>query len=115
MDKQEFVIRFEGLTSAESNIEAQQLREMLVGASPDLEVKLRRERAESMDTGATIILLLGTPAIIAAARGFAAWLGQRGKRPGKLVFERVVADGNIERFSFDGDSADAAKIAEALR
>lgn len=115
MDKQKFIIRFEGLTSAEASVESQRLQERLADASPDIDVKLRRERAESMDMGATLVLLLGTPAIIAAANGFAAWLGQRGNRPGSLVVERVRADGSIERFKFDGDSADAAKVAEALR
>lgn len=115
MDKQEFTIRFEGLSSAEASVEAQRLQEILADASPDVDVKLRRERAESMDMGATLVLLLGTPAIIAAAKGLAAWLAQRGKRPGSLVVERVGANGSIERFRFDGDSADAAKVAEALR
>lgn len=115
MDKQEFMIRFEGLSSAEASVEALRLQEMLADASPDLDVKLRRERAESMDMGSTLVLLLGTPAIIAAAKGLAVWLGQRGKRPGSLVLERVGADGSIESFCFEGDSADAAKVAEALR
>jgi hypothetical protein len=114
MDKQVFIIRFEGLSSAEASVEAQRLQEVLADASPDIDVKLQRERGESMDMGATLVLLLGTPAIIAAAKGFAAWLGQRGKRPGSLVVERVGADGSIERFCFDGDSADTAKVAEAL-
>jgi hypothetical protein len=115
MNKQKFVVRFEGVSSAEAGVEAQRLREMLADVSPDLGVSLRRARAESMDMGATLVLLLGTPAIIAAAKGIAAFIGQRGKRSGNLVVERVGADGSIERFHFDGDSADAAKVAEALR
>ncbi len=115
MDKQEFIIRFDDLSSAEAGVEAQRLQEILSNASPDVDVKLHRERAESMDMGATLVLVLGTPAIIAIARGVAAWLAQRGKRPGSLVFERAGSDGQIERFRFDGDSADAAKVAEALR
>jgi len=115
MEKQEFMIRFDGLSSAEASVEAQRLQEMLTDGSPDIDVKLRRERAESMDMGATLVLVLGTPAIIMLAKGLAAWLGQRGKRSGSLVVERVRADGSIERFSFDGDSADAATVAEALR
>jgi hypothetical protein len=115
MDKQEIVLRFEGLTSAEAGVEAQGLREMLADASPDVDVTLRRERAESMDMGATLVLLLGTPAVIAVAKGIAAFIGKRGNRAGSLVVQRVGADGSIERFHFNGDSADAAKVAEALR
>ncbi len=115
MEKQEFIIRFEGLSAAEASIEAQILKEILANASPDIDVKLRREQAESMDMGTMLVLLLGTPAIIVAAKGFASWLAKRGTRPGRLFFERVGADGSIQRFCFDGDSADAAKVAEALR
>jgi hypothetical protein len=114
-NKREFLVRFEGLSSAEAGVEAQRLQEILADASPDLDVTLRREHAESMDMGATLVLLLGTPAIIAAAKGIAAFIGQRGKRPGNLVVECVGADGSVERFHFDGDSADAAKVAQALR
>jgi hypothetical protein len=115
MEKQEFIIRFDDLSSAEAGVEAQRLQEMLSDASPDIDVKLRRERSDAMDMGATLVLLLGTPAIIAVAKGFAVWLAQRGKRPGSLIVERVGTGGKIERFRFDGDSADAAKVAEALR
>jgi hypothetical protein len=65
--------------------------------------------------GATLVLLLGTPAIIAVAKGIAAYIGKRGERPGTLVVERVAADGSMERVRFDGASADAARIAQALR
>ena len=92
MDKQEFIIRFEGLSSAEANVEAQRLQEMLADASPDIDVKLRRERAESMDMGTTLELLLGTPAIIVATKGFASWLGQRGKRQTQRQVKLVDAD-----------------------
>jgi hypothetical protein len=115
MDKQEFVIRFEDLSPAEASVEAQRLQETLRDASRDIDVKLRRQRGETMDMGATLVLVLGTPAIIVAARGIAAWLGERGKRPGRLVVERIGSGGTVERFSFEGDSADAAKVAEALR
>jgi hypothetical protein len=115
MDTQEFIIRFEGLSSAEASVEAQLLQRMLTDASPHVDVKLQRERADSMDMGATLVLVLGTPAIILVARGLAAFLAQRGNRKGSLSFERVGADGSIERFSFEGESADAAKIADSLR
>lgn len=96
-------------------MEAQHLQEMLADASDDLDVKLEQESTESMDMGATLVLVLGTPAIIWVANGIATWLGKRGTRAGRLVVERIGSDGHIERFFFDGDSADAAKVAESLR
>lgn len=115
MDKQEFVIRFEGLSSAAAGVEAQQLQEMLADTSADVDVTLRRDRTESMDMGTILVLILGTRAVTEVAKGIAAFIGKRGERAGKLVVERLGADGSIERFNFDGDSADAAKVAAALR
>ena len=115
MNKNEVLVRFEGLSPGEAGIEAQRLQELLSDASPDVSVMLQRERAESMDMGATLVLLLGTPAIIAVAKGIATFLKQRGPRAGDLIVERVGADGRIERFRFTGDSADAARVAEALQ
>jgi hypothetical protein len=115
MESQEVIVRFEGLSSADAGVEAQRLQETLLDASSDVSVTLKREQTESMDMGATLVLVLGTPAIIAVAKGIAAFIGQRGKRPGTLVIERVGADGAIERVHFDGDSADAAKVASTLQ
>jgi hypothetical protein len=113
--KDELALRFEGLSQAEAGVEAQRLREVLADTSPDVSVILRRENAESMDAGATLVLVLGTPAIIAVAKGISAFLKGRGTRAGTLVVERASPNGQVERFRFDGDSADAAKVAEALR
>jgi hypothetical protein len=114
MDRQELVLRFEGMSAAEAGLAAQGLQQLLAEAAPEVEVTLR-DRPEAQDMGATLVLLLGTPAVIALAKGIAAYIGKRGARPGTLVVERVAADGSIERVRFDGDSTDAAKVAQALR
>jgi hypothetical protein len=115
MNKNEVLVRFEGISPGEAGVEVQRLQELLADASPDVSVKLRREHAESMDMGASLVLLLGTPAVIMVAKGIASFLKQRGPRAGDLIVERVAADGRIERFRFNGDSADAARVAEALQ
>lgn len=115
MNGNKLVLRFEGLSAAEAGLAAQGLQQLLAEAAPEVDVTLQRDRAEAQDMGASLVLLLGTPAIIAVAKGIAAYIGKRGERRGTLVVERVAADGSTERVHFDGDSVDAAKVAQALR
>jgi len=105
--KQEVVIRFEGLSPAEAGEQAQLLKDALLDTSPDVSTKVERLGGETMDLGTTLILVLGTPAIIAVANGLVAFMVR--ERKGKLVIER---DGRVV---FEGNSSDAAKVAEALQ
>jgi len=107
-DAETFLIQFEELSAAEANVEAAGLREWLLDSSPDARVELKKDDTTTMDMGATLVLVLGTPAVIAVAKGIQAYLA-RGRR-GKLVIK--CPDG--KRVVFDGDSSDAAKIAAAL-
>lgn len=113
--KESFVVRLEGVSAAEAGLGAQKLREVVLDASPDVEASIHKERSDSMDMGASLLLLLGTPAIIAVAKGLAGYIKQRGARGGDLVIERRHADGSTETVRFTGESVDASKIAEALR
>ena len=115
MDKHRVAVHFEGLTAAEAGVAAQSLQQLLAESSPEVEATLERDRSEALDMGATLVLLLGAPAIIAVAKGIAAFIGKRGDRAGTLVVEWVGADGGAESIRFEGGSADAARIAEALR
>jgi hypothetical protein len=115
MSNNELFIRFEDVTGAEAGVEAQRLQEVLLDSAPDINVRLKRERSDTMDMGATLVLLLGTPAVIAVAKGIAAYVKQRGSRPGKVAIEQRNADGTSRVVVIDADSADIAKIAEALR
>lgn len=105
-DRQQFVIRFEDLSAAEAGDRAASLRETLLDASPDLSVEVKKSDAATMDMGATLVLVLGTPAVIAIAKGIAAFLAR--ERAGTLVIEQ---DGRV---LFKGNSSDAAKVAAAL-
>ena len=115
MSDNELIISFEELTGAEAGVEAQRLQEVLLDSAPGVNVTLKRERSDTMDMGATLVLLLGTPAVIAVAKGIAAYIKQRGSRPGKVAIEQRNADGTSRVIFIDADSADIAKIAEALR
>ena len=104
--QQNFVLRFEGVNAREAGLHAAGLRETLLDTSPDVGVDLNKADGETMDFGATLILVLGTPAVLAVAKGIAMYLAR--ERAGELVIER---DGKVV---FKGSSGDAARIAEAL-
>ena len=106
-NEHEFVVRFEGLSSAEAGEQAQLLKEALLDASPEVSARIKRHGDETMDLGATLIVVLGTPAVIAIAKGIAAFIAR--ERKGTLVIE---SDGRVV---FEGRSSDAAKVAEALQ
>jgi hypothetical protein len=118
MANESVVIRLEGVSGAEAGIEAQRLREAVLDSGPGVSAAVQRTNDETMDGGAALLLQFApyaAPAIIAVARGLAGFIRQRGERAGDLVVERRAADGSVETVRFTGDSADAAKIAEALR
>ncbi|MBN3753693.1 hypothetical protein G3N95_12145 [Paraburkholderia sp. Tr-20389] len=106
-EKQEFLIRFEELSPAEAGAQAQILKDALLDTTPHVEARIERDRTESMDLGATLVLVLGTPAVIAIAKGLAAFMAR--EREATLVIE---CDGRV---IFKGNSSDAAKIAKALQ
>ncbi len=108
---QEISIQFDDLGPAEAGEKAALLREALLDAAPGLSAEVRRGDAESMDMGATLILVLGTPAVIAVAtqlaRGIGAFIAR--ERPGRIRIKK--GDTVIE---VDGSSSDMAKVAESL-
>ena len=105
-DARVFDLHFEDLTPADAGFQAARLREALLDASPDVDVDLRKDDPTTQDFGATLILALGTPAVIAVAKGIQAFLSR--ERQGTLVIRQ---NGEVV---FKGNSADAAKISAAL-
>jgi len=101
-----YEIRFEGLSAAQAGIKAAKLRRELLDVSPEVSVSLAKDDPTSQDFGATLILVLGTPAILAVANGIASYIA---RDRAKIVISengKVVAEG------VSGD--DAARIAEAF-
>jgi hypothetical protein len=110
---QEFVIRLEGLETANANVMTSRLRQELLDlGEPKLDAKLRKESRETMDAGSTIALILAAPSAVAVARGIAQWIAREGERAGKLVIEtpagKVVATGHAAK------NIDVAKAVSAL-
>lgn len=77
MDQQSYRITFHDVSSADANRYAEELREILRDASPDVSVERKREHPSTQDFGTTLILVLGTPAAVAIARAIGNWLALR--------------------------------------
>jgi hypothetical protein len=105
-NQSEFRLTFQNVSTADANKLAQELERELSRAG--IQVSRRRDSESAQDFGATLVLVLGTPAVLVAARSLHAWV-QR-KNAGRLRIEddrgTLVAE-NIE-------SKDAPALAEAF-
>ena len=77
MDNSNITIRFPDATPDEGNVYAEDLRTALV-ESLDTGDRIERVRSnpESQDFGTTLVLVLGTTAVTAIARGVQTWLAR---------------------------------------
>jgi len=107
MDEEKFLIRFEGISAAEMGEKGALLVETLRSTAPGVQADVVRTNADAQDMGATVVLLLGAPAVNAIAKGIANFMVR--ERPGNLCIK--TGDGIVV---FSGDSSDAAKIAAAF-
>jgi hypothetical protein len=79
VDRQTYIITFDDVSAADANRYAEELREVLLDASPDVQVQRRRDDPHTQDFGATLVLLLGTPAVAAVATAIGNWLALRNR------------------------------------
>ncbi len=77
MDEQTYIITFDTASAAEANHYAEELRQALLDASPDIEVHRRRDEPRAQDFGSTLVLLVGTPAAAAMVTAIGNWLARR--------------------------------------
>jgi hypothetical protein len=107
MDSSEtLIVTFEDVPVSEAGQNVAALRDQLLEDCPGLKADIRKDDPTTQDFGATLILLLGAPAIVALAKGLSNYLSRRPN--GTLVLKK---DGDV---IFRGDSGDAATIAKAL-
>jgi hypothetical protein len=64
----ECIIKFEGASDADANVYASELRQVLLDASTDITVELRRTNPESQNFGDILQVVLAAPAIVIAAK-----------------------------------------------
>lgn len=77
MSEQTYLLSFEGTSEAEANRYAEELREVLLDASAEIAVQRQRENPLAQDFGASLVLILGAPAVVAAVRAIDNWLQKR--------------------------------------
>ena len=98
-------IQIESGSAAETDRYAGELESALQAEAPGVKIERTSDQTRTMDFGATLVLLLGAPAVTAIAHGIGAWLAKRPNASLKI-------DGQV--VTFKGSSKDAATIAEAL-
>ena len=101
----EIEIRFEDMSLAAASTKAEKLRKELERVSPDTIIRVAKDDLSNQDFGSTLVLLLGTPAILAVAHGIASYL-QRDRGTVAISANGIVAEG------ISGN--DVARIVEAL-
>jgi hypothetical protein len=107
MGENAFEIRFEKVDAAEANLLAQDLQADLIEAAPHIKVKIKKDRSDTQDFGATLVLVLGAPATLIIARAISQFLTRNSGAEISITPEGGVLAKRI-------DSKDAAKIAEAF-
>jgi len=105
--EEKITLRFENLSSKAADEAARTLAAALLPVQ-GVTVERARENEESLDFGATLVLVLGTPAVVALAHAIAKWAIRSNQ--GTITIEpdgRTIVE-NI-------DSKDAAAIIEAIQ
>jgi hypothetical protein len=77
MSDQELVLSFDGVSVADANRFAAELAEVLRDADEPIEATQTRDDPNSQDFGATLLLVLGSTAVVALAKGVAKWLAAK--------------------------------------
>jgi len=101
-------IRVLAANSAEAARAAADLRRHLLDAQDDLDITREKEQANTQDMGATLVMILGTQAVVVLANGIADWMRKR--RIGSTV--ELEINGN--RVALAGEVADNPKQVERL-
>ena len=103
-----FKIRFEDLTAADANRAAAELQSMIEDFGID--AALVKDRADTQDFGATLVLVLGTEAAVVLAKAIYRYVAKRGD---KVVIE--TAEGKVLATGAAAANIDIAQTVSALR
>jgi hypothetical protein len=79
LEQQTYIITFDDVSAADANRYAEELRQALLDATPDVEVYRRRDDPHTQDFGATLVILLGTPTAAAVVTAIGNWLALRNR------------------------------------
>jgi hypothetical protein len=110
MDEQETVsIRFPDLELGDAGQAARILREAILDEAPGVEVEIQKDDETTMDFGATLVVVLGTPAVLAVARGIAKWIARE-----RAVIEIKGGEGTMQIRVEGTVDENVARILEAI-
>lgn len=105
-----FHVRFEGMTAADANLAAIELRSMLERSGDGIQAQVVKERDDTQDFGATLLLILGTKAAITVAKAIHSYIAKRGDR---VVIE--TADGKVVASGSGAANIDVSKTIAAMQ
>ena len=75
-DKETLKIRFPSMETGDAGNAARNLQEEIEDELPTADVKIDKDNMDTMDFGSTLVVVLGTPAVIALAKGIAKWMAR---------------------------------------
>ena len=107
-DQQMYTITFDNGSVADANRWASELKEYVLEATSDAKVEQQRDNQYSLDLGTTLVLVFGTPAVLAVAGALGKWLTLR-RQAGITI---KTPKGEI--IGTNLTSKDALKLAELL-
>ena len=108
METHTYIITFKNVSGEIASRYATELKNTLLDTTLDIEVDQRRGNARSQDFGSTLVLVLGTPAVLAVATAIGDWLKLR-----HSVIIDIEKDGRIHAENIT--SKDALRLAELLQ
>lgn len=107
MDQQTYIVTFEGVSPSDAQHYAEELQDALLDAIPNITVQRRREDPLTQDFGATLILILGAPAVVAVVKAVRDWLIRRNSASltwktadGELVVQGISSKNAAELAQF---------------
>lgn len=104
----DWILRFDGVPLDEANVLAANLRAAIRDAVPDVSAEVQRERLNAMDFGASLALVLGTPAVVVLAKAIYEWA----RRTNRGSINLHWPDGHLEATGLE--SKDVAELVRVL-
>jgi hypothetical protein len=96
----QLTLNFDHTDPAEANVLCGELQDSLRRDVPDAEVSRFKSDPLTQDFGATLVLVLGSAAVTALAKGIAAWLATR--HEAELRLTRTNPDGSTKEIVVNG-------------
>jgi Effector Associated Constant Component 1 len=112
MENRELELTLGDVSPAEAHELAKELGSFLRSEDKSLEVRLARDDPTRQDFGATLVLLVGSAAGTAIAKGIRAWMAKRGGA--KLVAKNAKGESLVLTNASSMDIAAVSKAVEKL-